>query len=184
MHAVLADSYQRMGRRLDAVAEWRKALELDTANRMLQARLAESLIRARIYPEAEQILTPLVASHPENGEWQYLLGNALLQQKRDQEALPHLIAATERLPNLLPAQEALGRAYLDSGKPTEAVSHLEKARPLDDGSISFALSSAYQQLGRDQEARAALARYREINKSRSDSALIDDKLIPPPPAHK
>jgi predicted Zn-dependent protease len=145
----------------------------------LQARLAESLIRARIYPEAEQILSPLVSSQPENGEWQYLLGNALLQQKHDEEALPHLIAATDRLPQLLPAQEALGRAYLDLGKPAEAVIHLEKARPLDDGSISFALSSAYRQLGRTDDARAALARYREITKARSDPGLINDKLIPP-----
>lgn len=180
IHAVLADSYQRLGRRLDAVAEWRKALELDPSNRLLQARLAESLIRARIYPEAEQILSPLVSSQPENGEWQYLLGNALLQQKHDEEALPHLIAAADRLPQLLPAQEALGRAYLDLGKPAEAATHLEKARPLDDGSISFALNSAYRQLGREDEARAALVRYRELTKLRFPSGSTNNESIPRP----
>jgi predicted Zn-dependent protease len=164
MHAVLADSYQRLGRRLDAVAEWRKAVELAPRDRLLQARLAESLIRARIYPEAERILLDLVAQQPENGEWQYLLGNVLLQVKREEEALPHLVIATDRMPNLLPAHEALGRVYLNLGKPAEAAVHLERARPLDDGSISFALNSAYRQLGRMDEARAALARYRAMTK--------------------
>ncbi len=167
IHAVLADAYQRLGRRLDAISEWRKALAIVPLDRLFQARLAESLIAARIYPEAETLLTPLVSQQPENGEWQYQLGNLLLQLKRDDEALPHLLASTQRLPDLLPAQEALGRVYLDLGNPAQAVVHLERARALDDGSISFALSSAYRQLGRQDEARAALARYQAIVKQRS-----------------
>ena len=180
MHAVAADSYQRLGRRLDAVAEWRKAVELDPSDRLFQARLAESLIRARAYPEAEGILRTLLAQQPENGEWQYLLGNLLLQLKRDDEALPHLLAATGRLPDLLPAQEALGRVYLDLGKPAEAVGRLEKARALDDGSISFALSSAYRQLGNQEEARAALARYQALTRQRSESGSTNEAPISPP----
>jgi predicted Zn-dependent protease len=182
MHAVLADSYQRLGRRLDAVAEWRKALELAPRDRLLQARLAESLIRARIYPEAERILIDLVVKQPENGEWQYLLGNLLLQVKREEEALPHLVIATNRMPNLLPAQEALGRVYLNLGRPAEAVVHLERARSLDDGSISFALNSGYRQLGRMEEARAALARYRALTKrsANEDTAANGDAPIAPP----
>jgi tetratricopeptide (TPR) repeat protein len=181
IHAVLADSYQRLGRRLEAVAEWRKALELNPSDRLLQARLAESMVKARIYGEAEPILTALVTRQPENGEWQYLLGNLLLQLKRDEEALPHLLIATKRMPNLLPADEALGRVYLDLGKPSEAAAFLEKARPLDDGSLSFALSSAYRQLGRADEARAALARYRALTKQRSaENATNDEAPISPP----
>lgn len=181
MHAVLADGYQRLGRRLDAVAEWRKAVELKPSDSLLQARLADSMVRARIYPDAERILAALVARRPENGEWQYLLGNLLLQLKRDDEALPHLMIATERMPKLLPADEALGRVYLDLGKPAEAVAHLEKARSLDDGAISFALSSAYRQLGRADEARAALARYRALTRQKSaDNPPNGEASISPP----
>ena len=81
LHSVIADYYQRVGRRLEAVAEWHKALDLNPSDRMLQARLAESLFRAREYPDAERILTALVAQQPENGEWQYLIGNVLLQME-------------------------------------------------------------------------------------------------------
>jgi superkiller protein 3 len=175
LHAVLADFYQRMGRRLDAVAEWRKAVELSPSDRLFQARLAESLVRSRVYPEAEELLVKLVAQQPDNGEWQYLLGNLLLQLKRDDEALPHLIVATTRMPGLLPAQEALGRVYLDLGKPADAVVHLEKARPLDNGSISFALSSAYRQVGRLEDARAALLRYQSLAKKGSAAGSADSE---------
>ncbi len=180
LHSVIADYYQRTGRRLDAVAEWRKALDLNPSDRLLQARLAESLFRAREYPEAERILTALVARQPENGEWQYLLGNVLLQLKRDEDALPHLVIAIRLLPHLLPAQEALGRVYLDLDKPEEAVAHLENARPLDDGSISFALNSAYRKLGLQEKARAALARYQALSKQEHTAGSSNEGAIPPP----
>ena len=180
MHSVLADYYQRTGRRLDAVAEWRRAVDLEPSDGMLQGRLAESLFRARVYPEAERILTALVAQQPENGEWQYFLGDVLLQLTRDEDALPHLVAATRLSPNLLPAQEALGRVYLDLDKPDKAVAHLVKARPLDDGAISFALSSAYRKLGRQQEAGAALARYQGLSKRRPVASSDNEGEISPP----
>ncbi len=180
MHAVLADSYQRMGQRLDAVAEWRKAARTRPGDWLLQERLAESLFLAREYPEAEKILMGLVEQQPENGQAQYLLGNVLLQSNRDEEALPHLIGATKLLPGLLPAQEALGRVLLDLDKPNEAVEHLLSAMPLDKGSISFALSTAYRKLGRQEEAKKALARYQELSKYGPAEGALGDREIPAP----
>jgi predicted Zn-dependent protease len=131
----------------------------------VRAGLAESLYRAREYDEAASLLKPLVASHPENADWQYLLGGALLRQKRDEEALPYLEKAARENPDFLPGQENLGLAYLDVNQPAKAVECLERARPLDQGSISFALSNAYRRLGRADDARAALARYRQLQGS-------------------
>ena len=161
-HELLAESYQRSGKRLDAIAEWKKALALEPDNARVRGRLAESLYRAREYGEAESLLKPLVASYPENAEWQYLLGSDLFQQKRDEEALPHLREAARLEQNFLPVWENLGLAYLDVNQPEKAVECLEKARPLDQGSISFALSNAYRRVSKTEEARAALARYREL----------------------
>jgi tetratricopeptide (TPR) repeat protein len=167
---LLADYYARSGRRLDAIAEWRKALALDRQNSRLRAHLAESLYRAREYGEAETLLEPLVAGHPENADWQYLLGSDLLNQKRDEEALPHLLRATELQPDFLPAWQNLGLAYLDTNQPEKAVECLEKARPLDQSSISFALSTAYRRLGRAEEARKAMESYRKLRKDAEVSA--------------
>jgi predicted Zn-dependent protease len=164
-HELLAESFQRSGRRLEAIDEWRKAIALDPENTRVRAGLAESLYRAREYDEAASLLKPLVASHPENADWQYLLGSALLRQKRDEEALPYLEKAARLNPDFLPGWENLGLAYLDVNQPAKAVECLERARPLDEGSISFALSNAYRRLGRTDDARAALARYRQLQGS-------------------
>lgn len=68
-HEVLAEADQRMGRRIDAVAEWRKALAMDPTSSRLRGRLAESLYRAREYAEAETLLKKLVKTQPQNGNW-------------------------------------------------------------------------------------------------------------------
>jgi predicted Zn-dependent protease len=174
IHELMAESNQRTGRRVEAVEEWRKALEMAPDDRRLKGRLAESLIRDRKYQDAEQLLKPLVAGQPENGEWQYLLGETLFEQRRSDAALPHLIAAARLMPGHLPASEVLGRAYLALGQPAKAVALLEKARPLDDGAISFALSSAYRRLGRESEARAALARYQQLTRQKGPPSASSD----------
>jgi predicted Zn-dependent protease len=181
IHELLAESNQRTGRRVEAVEEWRKALEMAPDDRRIKGRLAESLIRDRKYEDAEQLLKPLAAGQPENGEWQYLLGETLFEQRRADAALPHLIAAARLMPGHLPTSEVLGRAYLALGQPAKAVALLEKARPLDDGAISFALNSAYRRLGRESEARAALARYQQLTRQKGPaSAPSDAGAIPPP----
>ena len=179
IHELLAESNQRTGRRVEAIEEWRKALAMSPNDKRLQGRLAESLIRGRKYEDAEQLLQPLVAGQPENGEWQYLLGETLFEQRRADAALPHLIAADRLLPGHLPTAEVLGRVYLALGQPEKAISRLEKARPLDDGAISFALSSAYRRLGRESEAAAALARYRQLTAQKGPVAP-DSGAIPAP----
>ncbi len=165
IHELLAESDQRVGRRVEAVEEWRKAVALAPSDSRLQGRLAESLVRDRKYDDAERILQPLVAAHENNGEWQYLMGDVLFEQRKADAALPHLVAAERLMPGHLPTFEVLGRVYLALDQPDKAVRYLEKARALDDGAISFALSTAYRRLGREAEAKAALARYQELSRS-------------------
>jgi tetratricopeptide (TPR) repeat protein len=181
IHELQAESFQRMGRRAEAVAEWRKALAMAPADRRLQGRLAESLARNRDYEEAARLLEPLAAQQLENGEWQYLLGDALLEQHRESDAAPHLVAAVRLKPDFLPAHEALGRACLALGRYGEAVTNLEQALAIDDGAVSFALSSAYRRLGRTEDANRALARYRELtHESGTAAGAAGEDAIPPP----
>ena len=179
-HELLAEMNQRMGRRVEAVEEWRKALSMKPDDRRVKARLAESLVQNRQYEEAERLLNPLVAAQPDHGDWQYLLGEALLEQRRADAALPHLTASQRLQPDHLPTLEALGRAYLALGQPAKAIPLLEKARPLDTGAISFALSSAYRRLGREEEASAALARYRQLSGAAADKEPAPQDAIPAP----
>jgi len=179
-HEILAEAYQRKGQRLEAVEQWRRALALAPGDRRLQGRLADSLYRARIYPEAEQRLTHLASAEPENSEWQYLLGSVLLEEQRPEAAIVPLEKALRLQPRFLPAEESLGRAYLNIGRAAEAITHLEKALPLDDGSLSFTLSTAYRKAGRLDDARTALARFREMEKAKGVSVHTSPQKITPP----
>jgi predicted Zn-dependent protease len=179
IHELLAEANQRLGRRTDAVEEWRKALAKHPEDRHLQGRLAESLLKNREYEEACRLLEPLVKSSPDNAEWQYLLGETLFEQRRAEEALGPLETAQRLRPDHLPTMEGLGRAYLELGQPERAIPLLERALPVDEGPIEFALSSAYRRVGRDEDAKAALARYREITKLSGGSGAAD--LAPPQP---
>jgi tetratricopeptide (TPR) repeat protein len=181
IHELLAESNQRSGRRIEAIEEWRKALTMAPNEGRLQGRLAESLIRNRQYDEAARLLQPLVAALPDNGEWQYLLGEALFEQRRAEAAVPHLLAAERLVPNQLGVAEVLGRAYLALGQTEKAITRLQKALPLDDGSISFALSTAYRRLGREADAAAALNRYRQLTQKAAPAGTIPDAGTIPPP---
>ena len=182
LHEILAESYGRAGHRTDAIEEWRKALAAKSDDQRLQGRLAESLVRAREYDEAGKLLAPLVAVNPGDPEWQYFLGEVLFQQGRMDEAMPHLATAVRSLPTYLPAQEALGRVYLALSRPADAAPCLERALPLDDdGSISFALSTAYRRLNRTAQSQAALVRYQKLSQAKGEGTpATDPNRIPPP----
>src|SRR5438270_824247 len=98
------------------------------------------------------------------------MGETLFQQRRAEEALPHLEVARKLRPDDLPTLEALGRTYLLLNRVTEAIPLLERARPVDEGPIQFALSNAYRRAGREQDAAAALARYREVTATPAPAA--------------
>ncbi len=181
VHEILAESYQRAGHRMDAIEEWQKALAMHPNDQRLQGRLAESLVRGRKYDEARKLLEPLVTANPGNPEWQFFLGKVLFEQGRLDEAMPHLAVSVRSLPEYLPAQEALGRVYLALGQPANAVPCLERALPLDDGSISFALSTAYRRLNRTAESQAALLRYQKLSQAKGEATSpTNPNSIPPP----
>lgn len=165
IHELLAEAAQRSGQRPQSVQEWKKAAAMGPADQRLQGRLAEAQVKNREYEDAERLLRPLVQAAPENAEWQYLLGETLFQQRRAEEALPHLETARKLKADDLPTLEALGRTYLQLNRVSEAIPLLERALPIDEGPIQFALSSAYRRAGREQEAAAALARYRELTRN-------------------
>jgi predicted Zn-dependent protease len=179
IHELLAETAQRLGRRTQAVEEWRKALAARPEDRRVQGRLAEALLKDRDYDEAGRILALLVRSAPENAEWQYLLGETLFEQRRAEEALPHLETARRFRPDDLPTLEALGRAYLQIGDEKKAIPLLERALPVDEAAIEFALSSAYRRVGRNPDAAAALAKYRALTKN-PERAGPETVVIPAP----
>ena len=162
-HELLAVALQRAGRRAAAVAEWREASRISPADHHFRRELARSLRLNRQYDEAAPLLEELGRIDPARAEWQFELGDCLVNQGHPEQAIGHLTRAVELRPTVLEYRALLGQVLLQAGHPQAAVVQLEKASPMDrDGSIHFQLANAYRSLGKQERARRALARQKEL----------------------
>lgn len=182
-HQVLAESHRNMGRHLEAVKEWREALQLSPANLDIQRELAISLHQSRDYRAAQALLEDLLKRDPASAELNYYLGDALLNLQQAAQAAPFLKKAVAKDAAVLPAQASLARAYLQSGQAAQAIPHLKAALPTDDdGSLYYQLARAYQSAGQADLAKETLQKYQEIRNSAQGERkkLEQDIRITPP----
>jgi predicted Zn-dependent protease len=88
-----------------------------------------------------------------------------------------------RDPKLLPAQAALGRAYLEVGETAKAIAPLQAALETDkDGSLHYQLARAYRSTGRAELASQALQKFQEIQRSaEAESRSLEEEFQITPP---
>lgn len=179
---LLADILAAQQQFSKAADAYRRALALRPDDGHLKRQVAELLYRARRIDEARPMLERLLASDPEDGRWPAMLGSLLAEEQDFGAAIP-LLEAAMALPQPGPGVRlGLGRSYLAVGKPEEAAGHLRASLETDqDGSVHYQLAQAYQQMGRRDEARAALAAYRELNeRARQRNEASASLAITPP----
>lgn len=165
MHRLRAEIARNHRQHLEAVKEWRAALELAPGDPRLRQEVAVSLFMAADYKAALAEVTALLKLAPQSPELNFVAGDSLLHLEEPDKAIPYLRAALTADPNLLEAHASLGLALQRIGKSSEAVPHLEKAQDLDDdGSLHYQLARAYQSGGQAEKARSAMAKYQEIVK--------------------
>ena len=97
------------------------------------------------------------------------LGDVELRRGQPARALETLNRALDLDPSLLVAKWSRGRAYAELGGPDNderAVEDLEAAVNCDTtGALQFQLSQLYTKVGRDQEAREAEQRSRDLRQA-------------------
>lgn len=170
VHQFRAETARNQNQHLEAVKEWRAALELAPANLRLKQELAVSLFMAQDYRGALDETAPLLKSKPQSPELNFVAGDSYLRLEEPEKAIPHLHAALAANPNLIAAEASLGLALSRLGKNAEAITHLEKSLKIDeDGSLHYQLARAYQAVGSVEKARTAMAQYQEILKKVEES---------------
>jgi predicted Zn-dependent protease len=183
VHELRAEINRNQGRHFEAVAELQKALQLAPDDPKLKKELAFALYLKRDYAAAKVLITELLKLDPDSGELNYLAGDILLYDQKVDQAVPFLEKAVKSSPDIMGAQSALGRAYMDLGEVAKAIPHLKIALPTDeDGSLHFQLSRAYQRTGQEQLAKETLAKYQEITrlKQSEEKRLLEEIKITPP----
>ncbi|MBM3786413.1 MAG: tetratricopeptide repeat protein [Acidobacteria bacterium] len=151
LHEIRAETATVNGDHAGAASNYDAALRMKPGDSRLERALALSLSANREFERS----IPLLKKH----NLPYELGAALLDSGDAYAALPPLQAAYK----LDPARRALlGRALLAADQPAAALPHLIAAKLDDpDGSLHLQLSRAYQRLGRQAEAAAAVKVYLE-----------------------
>lgn len=144
----LADAYTGCKRYADAAAI---LLELKEPY-----RAARAYWLARDYEKARPLYAGAAGQHAGEPEFDFEYGDTLLRIEGAEQALPHL----ERAQAILEARGALGRAYVELGRCTDAVPHLEAASN-QDSSLLLPLSRCYGEAGRQAEARRVLEQYKQ-----------------------
>jgi len=182
-HRFLAETFRLQKRHVEEVSQWEAALKLDPDNPALLTELAIAKHYARDDTAAQAILEKLLPQNPQSVQWNFMLGDTLLAQQQADKAIPYLRKAAELDPNVLAVHSSLGRALVLVGRGSDAISHLQKARPIDkDGSLHFQLFRAYQSAGQADLAKQVLARYQQIRKSMDvEKQIVEEEVKITPP---
>jgi len=155
---------------LEKQGEWKKAIDeyrvlLQRAPEMpgIHYRIARLLMlqpgTASTGEEARKEAEGELKIYPQNAGAEYLLGELARNADKLPEAIAHFQRALSLNAGLTDAYFGLGRALVDSDRPADAVPPLETAARLapDNPTIHFTLATAYQRVGRKEDAAREFA---------------------------
>ena len=90
LHELKAHIYNNQTKYSEAAAEWRQALQLLPADLQIKKNLALSLKFGQDYSSALALFQELLQQQPDSAEFNYFVGDTLLDLQRSKEALPLL----------------------------------------------------------------------------------------------
>jgi predicted Zn-dependent protease len=183
LHELKAHIYNNQKKYSEAAAEWRKALELLPSDLKIKKNLALSLKFGEDYHAALPLFEDLLHQQPDSAEFNYFVGDTLLDLQRSKEALPLLKRAVLGDPKSLAIHKALARCELATGEPASAIPHLKLVLASDeDGTLHYQLAQAYRANGQIELSRKMLSDYESMRRSiaaREDAAKQETVITAP-----
>jgi tetratricopeptide (TPR) repeat protein len=183
MHQILAQNLANQDDFQGAIAQYRRALELDPYLPGLHAELGQMILSSSntepVRAEAEKEFQKDLASNPTNAFSEYMLGEVEWLRVKPSLALEHYMRALELRPDFANAQIAAGKALTHLNRLNEAVKHLEEALRLDPQSevAHYRLSQALEKLGRGDEAQHEMAKFKELSDSHQSTRALYQQVL-------
>lgn len=171
LHQVTAELLEAEGDFAGAVAQYRKALEIEPklpgAHRALGVALMNGANDEVTRAEAEKQFEQELALSPGDALSEYQLGELMWIRNRPDDAMSHFQKAIELQPRFPDALIAAGKVLIAADKAVEAISLLEKAAALDPFNevARYRLSQAFQKTGNRKRASEELAEFRRLRAS-------------------
>lgn len=170
VHELSAEIFEVEARYSDAVAEYRKAIEINAAAPDLHYRLGRALLLqshepASLAQAASEFQAELRLS-PEDGACEFQLGQIAQVDGKSSEAKQHFEKALELSPNFVQAMIALGKLDSDQKQYVEAIAVLQHAVALQPSNEAahYALLTAYRNSGQMDKAKAEKAELDRLQK--------------------
>jgi tetratricopeptide (TPR) repeat protein len=174
-----AENFEKQGDLAKAIAEYRILLQRQPDKVGIHYRIGGLIMSqpdtATSPEEARQEFEQELKLNPRNASAEYYLGELARQGSNLPAAIEHYSRATALYPGFAEAYAGLGRSLLDSAKTADAVTPLETAAKLapENPAVHFALATAYQRLGRKQDAAREFA----LQKSTSEKINQTTKTL-------
>jgi tetratricopeptide (TPR) repeat protein len=154
----------------DALASYRRALELDPRSSRANLGLATAQRAAGMKPDAATTFERGIREFPRDALHYQEYGLMLLQEAKSGDAAAEVRAvsllrqALALNPDLSEVQYQLGSLALTKGDLSEAMRHLEHAAKLEPGlsKIHFALARALRRAGQDDRAARSMEMYTKL----------------------
>lgn len=164
-------TFYRAGRFEDAIAEWRKALELDPGDAAAVSNLGAALHGAGRLGEAAREFARALELDPDNVRAHTNIGIALASSGKYDEAARHFERALELRPGDAQARSAYGGMLVETGQLDRAMPHLRIALELTPDSPD-ALNNYAGALARAGKYAEALPYFRKALEFEPNSAVL------------
>ena len=145
-----------LGRSGEALAQVKKAENLDPLSLIIGSDLAEELLIAHRYDEAEKQTRKTINMDHFFAPAHYVMGAAFVQKQRYDEAIAELRKATELSEGSTAFNANLAYAYAASGRRTEAVKILDDLKNQSKHGFSNAPEIALVYVGMDDKDQAMM----------------------------
>jgi len=187
-HRILAQAQQSQDDFSGAIAQYRKALEIDPKLPGLHFELGQAILaKSTAEPsrqEAEKEFRLALADNPGDAYSQYMLGEIAWLSAQPDRAMECYAEAVRLAPDWVDAHIALGKTLTALGRPKEALDQLTQAIRVDPQSdiAHYRLAQAYRKLGRSDDAERELATFRKLRDSHAAvgalSLPVQERAVP------
>ncbi|MBI4720339.1 MAG: tetratricopeptide repeat protein, partial [Chitinivibrionia bacterium] len=178
-HLNLGNAHRRNGRAQEAIAEYKKALEILPGYLEAMSNLAGMYRQQGRIDEAAELLARAIAKYPENAELHGNLGTILVARKRFDEGKRELELAIRHDPRNMRARYNLGIVHTMLKEEARALEHFEEVK---DKGAEFELAYYYigtieAARGNMQYAKGQLERFLEIHRANDQFRSKAEELL-------
>jgi tetratricopeptide (TPR) repeat protein len=166
MHQLLAHEETRDGNTNAAIAEYRKAIDLNPHLPGVHFELAELLHTSQntaVQKEAELEYRAAIAENPQDEKALSRLGDIASQAGDTKQEFAYYSRAVDLQPSDPAAKLGLAKALLEMNQNDKALALLESSEQLEptDDVVHYRLATLYRKMGRTEDARREVEQYKK-----------------------